>query len=128
MVLFTTFVNGRICVGGELVEGQQLVTSEETGLILKRTGYIGGDIVDLEDCIVAPGFLELQTNGMLGFHFTHFESEQQYSEELEKTSKFLVSKGVTAFWATVPTVAEAEYKKVNSSEFYTQQEVGRYLR
>lgn len=113
MVLFTTFVNGRMCIDGELLEGKQLVTSEETGLILKRTGYIGGEIVDLEDAIIAPGYLELQTNGMLGFHFTHFESKPQYSTQLEKVSKFLITKGVTGFWATLPTVAEAEYKKVN---------------
>ncbi len=112
MVLFTTFVNGRICRNGELVE-DQFVASEETGEFLKRTGYIGGEAVDLEDGIVAPGYLELQTNGMLGFHFTHFEDENQYSRELKTVSKHLVTKGVTGFWATLPTVEEGQYKKVN---------------
>jgi len=112
MVLFTTFVNGRMCIGGEIVEGKQFVTSQETGRVLPRTGYIGGEIVDLEDCIVAPGFIELQTNGVLGFHFTHFESDQQYGKELENVSKFLVTKGVTGFYVTIPTVERTEYKKV----------------
>lgn len=112
MVLFTTFVNGRICRNGEIVEGDQLVVSEETGKILRRTGYIGGEIIDLEDAIVAPGYLELQTNGLLGFHFTQFEDEQQYSKELEKVSKHLLTSGVTSFWATVPTVSKIDYEKV----------------
>lgn len=113
MVLFTTFVNGRICRNGEIVEGDQLVTSEETGMILRRTGYIGGEIVDLEDNIIAPGFLELQTNGMLGFHFTHYENDAKYSKELEKVSEYLMTKGVTGFWATVPTVSKDNYAKVS---------------
>lgn len=112
MVLFTTFVNGRICRNGELVE-DQFVVSEETGEFLKRTGYIGGEAIDLEDAIVAPGYLELQTNGMLGFHFTQFEDKDQYLRELQKVSRHLVTKGVTGFWATIPTVAEGQYKKVN---------------
>lgn len=115
MVLFTTFVNCRLCVDGEIIEGNQLVTSEETGAILKRTGYIGGEIEDVDDNIIAPGFLELQTNGMIGFHFTHFTDDQQYGDDLAKVAKHLVSTGVTGFWATIPTVEEEIYKKVRLS-------------
>ena len=89
-----------------------MVTSPETGLVLKRTGYIGGEIVDLEDNIVAPGFLELQTNGMLGFHFTNFENTSQYQAELHKVAKYLVTKGVTGFWVTIPTVSDTAFKRV----------------
>lgn len=109
---FTLFTNCRYCLNGELVE-DHLVISDDNGTILKRTGYIGGEVVDLEDSIIAPGFLELQTNGVNGFHFTHFENEQQYEKKLEDTAKYYVTQGVTGFWATVPTVAEAEFKKVN---------------
>ena len=114
MVLFTTFVNCRLCVGGEIIEGKQLVASEQTGTFLPRKGYIGGEIVDVEDNIIAPGYLELQTNGMLGFHFTHFENEKQYEKELSKAAKHLVGKGVTGFWATIPTVEPGLYKKVRT--------------
>jgi N-acetylglucosamine-6-phosphate deacetylase len=108
---FTLFTNCRYCLNGKLVE-DHLVISDDNGTILKRTGYIGGEVVDLEDGIIAPGFLELQTNGVNGFHFTHFENEQQYEKKLEDTAKYYVTQGVTGFWATVPTVAEAEFKKV----------------
>lgn len=108
---FTSFVNCRLCVNGEIIQ-DQLVVSDDSGLILPRTGYIGGDAVDLEDGIIAPGFLELQTNGLLGFHFTHFEDAKQYSSEVDKVSKYLTTQGVTGFWATIPTVSGDDFKKV----------------
>jgi len=109
-----------------LVE-DQLVVSDDTGLILPRTGYIGGDAVDLEEGIIAPGLLELHTNGLLGFHFTHFDDEKEYASQIEKAAKFLVTQGVTGFWATIPTVSSDEYKKVGfhllsqaSASFHTR--------
>jgi N-acetylglucosamine-6-phosphate deacetylase len=108
---FTSFLNCRLCIGGKLVE-DQLVVSDDTGLILPRTGYIGGDAVDLEEGIIAPGLLELHTNGLLGFHFTHFNDEKEYAGQIDKAAKFLVTQGVTGFWATIPTVSSDEYKKV----------------
>ena len=108
---FTSFLNCRLCINGELVE-DQLVVSDDTGLILPRTGYIGGDAVDLEEGIIAPGLLELQTNGLLGFHFTHFDNEKQYGEEIDKVAAFLTTQGVTGFWATVPTISGDKFKKV----------------
>ncbi|KAF2090301.1 carbohydrate esterase family 9 protein [Saccharata proteae CBS 121410] len=108
---FTLFTNGRYCLNGELVD-DHLVISEETGLILKRTGYIGGEIVDLEDNIIAPGFLELHANGVNGFHYTHFEDAQQYSKKLHETASFYVTQGVTGFWATIPTVKPEVFQKI----------------
>ncbi|KAJ9619149.1 hypothetical protein H2203_008477 [Taxawa tesnikishii (nom. ined.)] len=108
---FTTFMNCRLARGGTLVE-DQFVVSDDTGEILYRTGYIGGEAVDLEEAIIAPGFLELQTNGLLGFHFTHFENDQQYQAEIDKVSKYLVTQGVTGFYATIPTVSGDDFKKI----------------
>jgi N-acetylglucosamine-6-phosphate deacetylase len=110
--LFTTFTNCRILVNGELIEGERLVVSQDDGLILKSTGYIGGEIIDLDDLIIAPGFLELHSNGVNGFHFTSFENESQYSEKLLETAKYYLSQGVTGFWTTIPTVDETVYKEV----------------
>ncbi|KAF2839540.1 carbohydrate esterase family 9 protein [Patellaria atrata CBS 101060] len=108
---FTTFTNCSYCLNGEVVE-DHLVISEETGTILKRTGYIGGEIVDLEGCIIAPGFLELQTNGVNGFHFTNFENEEQYAQKLGETARYYATQGVTGFWVTIPTVSAEDYQKI----------------
>ncbi|PNS17029.1 Intracellular protein transport protein USO1 [Sphaceloma murrayae] len=108
---FTTLLNCRQCIDGKLVR-DQLVVSDDTGLILPRTGYVGGDAVDLEDGIIAPGFLELQTNGLLGFHFTHFKDAETYAGEIDKVSRYLVTQGVTGFWATIPTVSSSDFKQI----------------
>ena len=110
--LFTTFTNCRICKNGELIEGERLVASQDDGLILESTGYIGGEIIDLDEGIIAPGFLELHTNGFEGFHFTNFESEDQYAKGLKKVAEGYVKSGITAFWATVPTVDKELYQEV----------------
>lgn len=112
-MLFTTITNCRLCKNGRLTEGERLIFSEDSGEFLEETGYIGGEIIDLDDGIIAPGFLELQTNGVNGFHFTHFESEEQYVRKLEETAKFYLSQGITGFWVTIPTVAKDVYEKVN---------------
>ncbi|ORY11629.1 hypothetical protein BCR34DRAFT_513611 [Clohesyomyces aquaticus] len=108
---FTLFTNCRYILDGELVE-DHLVISDETGLILKREGYIGGEAVDLEDNIIAPGFLELQTNGVNGFHFTHFQDEKSYSKKIDDVARHYATQGVTGFWATIPTVKGEEFQKI----------------
>ena len=108
---FTLFTNCRYILYGELVE-DHLVISDETGLILKRDGYIGGEAVDLEDTIIAPGFLELHTNGANGFHFTHYDDEQSYGAKIDAIASYYTTQGVTGFWATVPTVTSEEFQKV----------------
>jgi N-acetylglucosamine-6-phosphate deacetylase len=110
--LFTTFTNCRQCINGEVVEGERLVVSQDDGLILKSTGYIGGDIVDLDDAIIAPGFLELHTNGTDGVHYSNYESKEQYLQGLSKVAEGYPKRGVTSFWATVPTVESELYQKV----------------
>lgn len=114
--LFTTFTNCRLCVGGELIEGERLVVStEDGGKILQSTGYIGGEIVDLDDGIIAPGFLEIQTNGVNGFHFSSLDDQNQYKSNLHETGKFYASQGITGFWATIPTTTPDRYQKVDIS-------------
>ncbi|KAF2190614.1 carbohydrate esterase family 9 protein [Zopfia rhizophila CBS 207.26] len=108
---FTLFTNCRYILNGDLVE-DHLVISDETGLILKREGYIGGEAVDLDDNIIAPGFLELQTNGVNGFHFTHFEDEKSYTRKIDDVARHYATQGVTGFWATVPTVKGEAFQKI----------------
>lgn len=107
---FTLFTNCRYVLNGELVE-DHLVISDETGFILKREGYIGGEAIDLEDAIIAPGFLELHTNGANGFHFTHFEDKTSYENKIDHLARYYATQGVTGFWATLPTIQADEFQK-----------------
>jgi N-acetylglucosamine-6-phosphate deacetylase len=118
--LFTTFTNCRLCIRGELIEGQRLVvnTDEEGGKILESTGFIGGEIIDLDDAIIAPGFLELQAMGVNGFHFSSFEDEKSYEAKLVETGKFYATQGITGFYATIPTTTADRYQKVGHEHCY----------
>ena len=111
------FANGSLCKGGQLVR-EPLVISPDSGEIVSSQLFNQipeKDVVDVTGQVIAPGFLELQTNGMNGFHFTDYVNAEDYGRGLEQVANFLVSKGVTSFWATLPTVAQDQYQKVYES-------------
>lgn len=89
-----------------------LIVNNVTGQIADNIGYVSTDAIDLQGGIIAPGFIELQTNGMRGFHFTHFEDPLQYANALNNVAQYLPSTGVTSFYVTIPTVASEHFKKI----------------
>ena len=92
--------------------------SQETGRIVSQEyGHMNGTSLDMKGRIVAPGYLDLHTNGMNGIHFSYFTTSELYPQGLTNGSKFLVIKGVTVFWATLPSVPEALYLNVIRSKF-----------
>ena len=102
---------------------QDLYFSADTGMITPNYYYRqeGVERIDLDGKVVAPGFLDLQTNGMQGVHFTRLGSQGAGGEGrdppedqkmLETVSKAELSHGVTGFWATVPTVEVGRWKQV----------------
>jgi N-acetylglucosamine-6-phosphate deacetylase len=107
----TTFTNCRLCIAGKLVQ-RDLAVSHDTGRILDGTPSTESETINLGGAIVAPGFIELQTNGMRGFHFTHFEDEQSYAKKVDEVARYLPSTGCTGFYATIPTVSSDDFKKV----------------
>lgn len=106
------FINGYICRGGKLRE-ESLYVDLDTGFIVDAPFRPVPVSYSLHGQILAPAFLELQTNGCAGFHFTHFTDAESYSQNLEKVSKYLASTGVGSFWATVPTVSPEVFKSVS---------------
>ena len=98
-----------------MTKQDELVVSEDGYFIGKKTDDVAAaKVIDLEGAIVAPGYIELQTNGMRGFHFTHFDDQASYSAKVDEIARYLVTQGVTAFYATIPTVSSEEFKKVSS--------------
>ena len=114
---YTVFTNCRLCREGKLVSNERLVINREAGDISQDGDLSDVELVDLQGAIIAPGFLELQTNGMRGFHFTHFSDEQSYAKEIDQVAKYLPQTGVTGFYATIPTVHSDDFKKVGQSAF-----------
>ncbi|KAL8753492.1 MAG: hypothetical protein Q9184_005408, partial [Pyrenodesmia sp. 2 TL-2023] len=92
---FIKFVNARVYRDGytsppftESTSDPQstIYVDDDTGLIVDRPSSVVYDIktVDLQNRILAPAFLELQTNGCVGVHFTQYASDEEYVENLGK--------------------------------------------
>jgi N-acetylglucosamine-6-phosphate deacetylase len=113
------FTNCQTCVSGELIP-QDIYFSPEQGIIVPNYYYRteGVNRIDLGGAIVAPGFLELQTNGLRGVHFTQLGDKEDDDEaKLLKVAQSQVQCGVTAFWCTIPTVEEGNWEKVRPLRF-----------
>lgn len=108
-----SFTNCQTCVSGELIP-QDVYFSPDQGIIVPNYYYRteGVERIDLGGAVVAPGFLELQTNGLQGLHFTQL-GQKDDEEKLLQVARSQVRCGVTAFWCTIPTVEEASWKKVS---------------
>ncbi|OCT44233.1 putative N-acetylglucosamine-6-phosphate deacetylase [Cladophialophora carrionii] len=79
------FTNCLLCVSGELV-AQDIYFSTEQGTITPNYYYRqeGVERIDLNGKIVSPGFLDLQTNGMKGVHFTHLAQNDGVEDDERK--------------------------------------------
>ena len=106
------FVNGYVCLGGQLHK-RPLHVDVRSGYIVDTPDRNVDNVVDIHGQIIAPAFLELQTNGCAGFHFTNLEDAETYQQNLAKVSRYLVTTGVASFWATIPTVSPAIFKMVS---------------
>lgn len=64
--------------------------------------------------LIVPGYLELQTNGLAGVHFTTLGQGKVEDDlhKLEIVARSMAENGVTGWWATVPTVPVDRWKKV----------------
>ena len=111
MAKVKAFINGQTCFHGQALN-QSVYVDEQTGLIIQQPAQMPSDFVDLDGHFLAPAYLELQTNGCVGTHFTNFKDPQSYREGLRKVSCHLVRQGVGAFYATLPTVHREVFAKV----------------
>ncbi|KIV98152.1 N-acetylglucosamine-6-phosphate deacetylase [Exophiala mesophila] len=117
------FTNCLVCISGELIS-QDVYFSTDTGQITPNYYYRQQGVrrIDLAGLVVAPGFLDLQTNGLMGVHFTSLGSSPQGDEtsgvsdeevdKLFRVSQVEAQHGVTAWWATVPTVERSRWREI----------------
>ena len=111
------FTNCQVCMSGELIH-QDIYFSPESQTISPNYYYRteGVERIDLNGAIVAPGFLDLQINGMQGIHFTELKGRQNGNDEhkLLQVAQREVQAGVVGFWATLPTIEESRWKEVSN--------------
>jgi len=107
----TQVINCRQCINGSLVSSPLTISSD--GLIIPNSPLPADtQTVDLKNAIISPGFLELQINGALGFHFAHVKESSEYEAGVSKLAKYIPTTGVTGFYPTVPTVSPEVFQRV----------------
>jgi N-acetylglucosamine-6-phosphate deacetylase len=111
MASATQFINCQQCINGILVSSP--LTIDSNGLITPNSPLPENtQTIDLKNSIISPGFIELQINGALGFHFAHYGDPATYQAGVQKLAKYLPKTGVTGFYPTVPTVSSHVFKEV----------------
>ena len=107
------FIGAPMCIEGKDICYPFYVNLDD-GLIVRHLGPEEEPVetVDVKGCFIAPSFLELQTNGCLGVHFTNYKDSQTYQANLRNISRHLVTQGVGSFYVTLPTVIPEIFKKV----------------
>ncbi|KAK4195409.1 hypothetical protein QBC40DRAFT_289145 [Triangularia verruculosa] len=66
---------------------------------------------DLGGCIIAPGLIDLQVNGAIGFNFSNVENIGEYAEGLAAVNKWLATTGVTSYLPTITSQKNEVYHK-----------------
>jgi len=113
----TKLTNCRLVRDSQLVY-EDLWVSADTGVILRSqeafyTHYVVPDhVIDLGGRIVAPGFLDVQLNGALGFDFSVLKDDMSdYVAEFRRVNKGLVKTGVTSYLPTLTSQRAVVYQK-----------------
>jgi len=114
----TKLTNCRLIKGHQLVE-EDLWISSDTGKILNRQETffsqhaVPDQVIDLGGRIVAPGFIDVQLNGALGFDFSVLHSDMaEYGKEFKRVNRGLIKTGVTSYLPTLTSQKAEVYQKV----------------
>lgn len=112
------FTNGRLCDHGKLVS-RDLYVDKALGRIVSKSEAKGPvQTIDLKGKIVAPGYIDIQNNGIYGLNFLALNSKSSDSDVArfkafyrDCMTKFLAT-GVTSLCPTVTSNFPEVYKKV----------------
>lgn len=103
----TRFTNCRLITSGGIVS-QDLYVSSITGKIISPQNlfftehYVADATIDLQNRLVAPGFIDVQLNGAFGFDFSDIPTDMtSYIKSLRTVNKQLIQTGVTSYLPTL---------------------------
>lgn len=108
MATYTKFTNGYLCDEGKLVYGELYIDNTTKRIVEKPSEELIQNIVDLNGLVLAPGFIDIQINGIYGVNFSSLKSKQLYKDVMQK----YVTTGVTAICPTVTSNFPDIYDKV----------------
>ncbi|KAJ5692745.1 carbohydrate esterase family 9 protein [Penicillium macrosclerotiorum] len=106
--------NARLAIGDNLVPGA-LWVDPVLGVFVSPPNNPAPSMstIDLQNRIVAPGFLDLQINGAYGFDFsedtTAYNAGESYDERLREVRRKLIATGTTSFLPTMTSQLPDRY-------------------
>lgn len=119
------FTNCSVCDNGELISKAEVYVDTENGKIVSREVFQNSkekDFIDLRGKILAPGFIDIQNNGVYGLNFsllssdaTEFEKDNFNAKYKDVLAKYLQT-GVTSLCPTITTSRRDVYS--TSLPFY----------
>lgn len=114
--MLTRFTNCRLACEGRLVD-KDLVIDSCTGKIVDYQAHfydnrtLPENVVDLQGRILAPGFIDVQLNGAVGFDFSVIPDEMDdYLKGVLEVNQALVKTGVTSYLPTITSQSPVVYQ------------------
>jgi N-acetylglucosamine-6-phosphate deacetylase len=118
--------NARLAHGDQLISGD-LWLDPKIGVFLPPPNPAPStSAIDLQDRIVAPGFLDLQINGAYGFDFSEDSASNHnglsYTERYRDVRRKLITTGTTSFLPTMTSQLPERYHEVSFS-YYSSRKI-----
>lgn len=116
---YTKFTNCQLCDQGTIFYNGELYVDNDTGRIVGKPDEDAEvEIIDLGGNILAPGFIDIQNNGIFGLDFSALNSHSSAKDVAmfqnhyrDAMTKYLGT-GVTALCPTLPSGFPEVYEKV----------------
>ncbi|XP_043468812.1 N-acetylglucosamine-6-phosphate deacetylase [Leptopilina heterotoma] len=99
--------NGQILMEDLWVRDGKIIDPEK---IFYDEQIIPDYVIDCQDALISPGYIDLQVNGGFGVDFSHNIDNVEVG--INKVAKNLLEHGVTAFCPTIVTSSKETYRKV----------------
>lgn len=115
---YTKFTNGRLCDNGKLWKEDLYVDNKKGVIVEKPKDSTEIKVVDLKGHILAPGFLDIQNNGLYGVNFSSVGRDSTAEDLIKFKRDYLdamgkyVHTGVTSLCPTVVSSFPEVYHKM----------------
>lgn len=115
----TKYTNGFICDDGRLTQGSVYVDNATQKIVAAPTSDAAvTKVIDLHGEILAPGFIDIQNNGIYGVNFSNLTLEsseadtRKFESQYHQAMKQYLTTGVTLMCPTVTSNFPKVYPKV----------------
>lgn len=109
--------NARLVDGDQLVSKSLWFDSETGAFVSPPSPALPASVIDLQNRIVSPGFLDLQINGAYGFDFSEDSAGvERYNERFRDVRRKLIATGTTSFLPTMTSQFPERYHQVGISD------------